>query len=324
MDEPETGAPGKEEPSTAPATQQKGPSRTVWIVVAVVVVLVLCACATTAMAAGVLSAVRARAAAVPPLTFGGLNLEALRDLEPGFPAVSQAERQFEQTIDGLESPLTVRIENQVGDVHVTGADVADVEVTADLRAYGLTSAQAESNLDQVTVIAERVSANEVTVRARFSEGVSEGRSPAVDIRVRVPRNAAVVVNCDVGGVTVTDVTADVTAICNVGAIEVTGVEGAVIARSDVGRVTVEDWVMTGDSEVRSDVGAVRVVLNGDPEFELDARTNVGRIRSDFQVAGEPRATVGAGQALVGPVGENPSMRLVLRSGSGAIVLERGR
>ena len=82
--------------------------------------------------------------------------------------------------------------------------------------------------------------------------------------------------------------------------------------------------MTGDSEVRGDVGRVRVTVNDAPSFRLDAEATIGDIDCQFDVSGTQERRRVPGDRLVGTVGDNPTMELVLRTGTGAIELRRGR
>ncbi len=298
-------------------------NRTLWIVLAVVLVLLVCGCIAVLLAGGVLSATRVLSSGQSGVELGDLNLGTLRNIRPGLGNV-EAAITIERTIDEVVTPVTVRVDNQVGEVRVVAADVTGVSVTAAVRAYGANTAEAEANLERVTVTAEAVSPSEVSIRGAFPAALSAGRSPEVDLTIRVPRNATVDVTTDVGALSVADVRGDVTAMTGVGDVEVAGVEGAVVARADVGRIDVRDWIMTGDSEVRTDVGEVAVSLSGDPAFDLEARTDLGRIESDFDVAGGSQDARGPGQVLSGTVGEGATMRLVLRTATGRIVLRRGR
>ncbi|NLD42176.1 MAG: DUF4097 domain-containing protein [Chloroflexi bacterium] len=305
-------------------TPEKGArkNRTAVIIVVVVLALLLLCCCSVAIGAAIYAprATTSSLQVFPPR----FNLWPFRGgIEIAYPNV-EAKHSFGQPVESVDADVAVTINNQVGEVHVVGTDASTIQVTADIRAYGTSTADAQAALDRVEVTVTRTSAGQVAVRGSFPEALSRGRSPVVDLTIEVPRRARVEVTANVGAVFVDDLTSDVTATSNVGEVRVNGVEGALHLRANVGEVLVTDWTMTGDSEVRGDVGRVRVTVNDAPSFRLDAEATIGDIDCQFDVSGTQERRRVPGDRLVGTVGDNPTMELVLRTGTGAIELRRGR
>ena len=307
-------------------TMEKGSSskKTVLIiVVSVAIVLLLCCCLVVGLGRAFFGTARTTLGATGTSS-PGWNIWPFRgSLSFGFPFV-EASRAFEQRIQDIDAALTVTVDNQVGKVQIVGSDTPSVLVTAEIRAYGTSADKAEEILDRVEVTADRVSASQVMVRGSFPRTLSQGRSPVVDLTIAVPRQTTVEVTTGVGDVSVRDLVGPVAVRTNVGEIDVDGVEGALHLRADVGELRVTDWVITGDSEVRTNVGRLRVAVNADAAFYLDAETNVGNIDSEFDVTGSQGRSRVPGDRLVGTVGTGPTIDLVLRAGTGQIDLRRGR
>lgn len=301
----------------APEVQEKR-NNTPFIIIGVVIVLLLLCCCAAVFGANALFGIRSTSGALP---FFDREWNINREFVPSFGQV-EASHTLEETVDDISTPVTIEVDNQVGEVRILGADIDTVQVTANVRAWGSNSAQAQENLDRVRVTVDRVANDHVRVAGSFPQGLFQQRSPTVQITIRMPREAVLDASTNVGEIRVENLLGDANVRTNVGEINVENVEGALNLRTDVGDVRVRNWTMTGDSRLETNVGPVRVTMRAEA-FSLDAQSNVGDIESQFEVDGESERRV-PGERLVGAVGENPQMELVVRTGTGEIILDRAR
>jgi hypothetical protein len=284
------------------------------IVIGAILLLFLCCCAAV-FGANALFRARGVERGFPLF---GRGVDIAREIAP-FGQV-EAAQTIEETVTDIDTPVTIEVDNHVGEVRIIGADIDTVQVEALVRAWGSNETQAQENLDRVRVTVDSVAGDHVRVTGSFPQNINPQRSPSVQLTVRVPRDAMVDASTNVGEVHVENVNGDVSVRTNVGEIGVEDVVGALHLTTDVGDILVDDWTMTGDSRLESNVGRLRVGLH-DAAFSLDAQTNVGNIETEFDVDGDEERRV-PGERLTGPVGENPEMDLVLRAGTGEITLDR--
>lgn len=115
---------------------------------------------------------------------------------------------------------TIRVNNASGNLSIDGWDQPNIEITV-VKSMGYDPKppqQAAMRLDSVKVVTERRSDTEfaiTTTRARtynrFTHALGIGRDPAVEYRIRVPRNSHLIVNHAEGFVSVTGVTGNIEA-----------------------------------------------------------------------------------------------------------------
>ncbi len=154
--------------------------------------------------------------------------------------------------------------------------------------------------------------------------LSFGSSAGSDVALRLPEGATVMVENEVGDVTTSGATGDVTVTTAVGDVDVRDAEGAVTVSTDVGDVALSGRVGsadvdlgTGDVRVRSStvpddlrvesgVGDVDVGLPAAGSYDVSAGTGVGdtAVTVDDQPGAPSRiaVSVGFGDATVRPLG----------------------
>lgn len=192
--------------------------------------------------------------------------------------------------DGIDR---IRVSNAVGDVSVTGANIENIEYSAEkqLRGEG-------DDFDRLTVTAAQSDGLwELTGGFRGSSSVFEDRG-SITLDVRVPRDLVVeAVDVDVGRVSLRDTTGDSIVRVGVGGIEARRVDGFLDistqtgpieatditgldhASTDIGDVTVEVRQLRRDVDVRADIGEVDVRVRSDLDLYLDLRGS--RVQSDL-------------------------------------------
>ncbi|HHX63308.1 MAG TPA: hypothetical protein GX702_00285 [Chloroflexi bacterium] len=208
-------------------------------------------------------------------------------------------KRYNETF-AVEIPLRLQVDGDVGTVEICGTDEARAEVEVTVKAWGQSEEEAGAKVEQITVDIEQGDEGQVQVRSAVPGKLCIGRSPNVAIRVHAPRQSRVQVVNQVGQVLVSDI------------------EGALDVRAHVGEIKVDRFVMTGDSTLRVGVGTLRIGLTADGGFNLDARADIGSVRSDPGPLRHKRVWPGIGDHVRGPVGDDPHLNLTLRANTGAI------
>jgi len=259
------------------------------VVLIVIGVLMLCCCSLAAAGALLYPWIGEErgAAGVADMPSGG-GVEATREVDRAF---------------RVQGEVVLDVSNQVGDVTIEGADDGQVVVEALVQAYGATTADAERAADEVEVTVEQRGDNRIRVVGRYRQGLEfRGRSPSVRFLIRVPHQTSVV------------------AVCRVGRVDVADIEGSANISSDVGDVIVREFTMRGDTRIEVGVGRILVELPSDAAFVLDAQTNIGDIDTEFDVRGASPERVPPGDRMWGEVGDDPQVKLVLRTNTGDITI----
>jgi hypothetical protein len=279
--------------SDIPMNEKKGNRRIIVLILAIVLVL-LCGCLAAAGLGWTAYTRSARSGPRSPFAWLPATTQQVE-------ATRQVER--EMTVD---TPVELEIKNGVGPIRVIATDEDQVRVSARVRAWGSSQAEAQKRVEQdVTVEIRQRERGSIQIEGYFTPGPYT-RSPSVEFTVFVPRSAKLIISNDVG------------------AVEVRGVNGALNIKVSVGEVNVRDWTMTGDSVVSSNVGQVTVGLPSASAFNLSATANVGSIDCEFDVTGERGTRRIPGDQLSGGVGSNPQMQLRLSTATGDIRINKER
>ncbi len=220
----------------------------------------------------------------------------------------------------VPAPVSLTVIGSVGEVTVRAGNEKRIEVQATKTVRAITPGRARELLARIRVNAESTG-HQARVQVEIPN-TRDFRTASVDLVITVPRRIRLDIQT------------------RVGEIDVGGVEGSVRLRSEVGDVRLRRVVLTGDSEVKADVGDVRfagrlprqgrvqfttqvgeirIELPADSQFILDATANVGDVESEFELAERESEPVGAvGRKLRGRVGAEPGVTLVLRTQTGDI------
>lgn len=216
---------------------------------------------------------------------------------------------------GVQPRIVIR--NNVGAVRVR-SDGEQNEVTVRVTrhtggwfgAVGTASVSYDQNIEK----------NRVTVKADSGWSILGKRS--VDFDITVPRLADLDLKTDAGSVSVVGVSGQMTLSSNAGSVAASQVmlRGDSKLKTDAGSVTFSGALDPfGSYLLSTDAGGITVLLPEDASFQLDARTDVGSIRSDFVLA---TRLVFPGAKARCDVGSPPYPRLKLRTDVGSINIRR--
>jgi len=182
----------------------------------------------------------------------------------------------------------IHINDSFGNLYVQGWDQPDVELTVTKTAWSRHGAQGRPNatkrLEHFRVATERPSNAELVISTAPSSHTLMGRAKRgilIEYRIRVPRDAKLVIRHDSGMVLVTDTFADIEATASYGDI---------------------------------------VLMLAHPEtYSVDARTKFGGVSSDYTDAARRQHLIGA--RFEHPNAATPAHRLYLRMGMGGITIK---
>jgi hypothetical protein len=254
------------------------------------------------------------------------------------------EREFLQTIEtGFEAELS--LENETGRIEVRGHDLPEVRIRLRAHLYLQSDDAADDELEALKA-GVQVDGNRVSIRTPYLRrpGLLASWGPGVDYELIVPRQTRLTIKAANGSVDTEGLQGPVNVACQNGAIRVEGAGEAeldstngAITLSDVAghaRAEAKNGSITGESvggsfsartrnglvryrgnigagiTLESDTGGLRVALPETSRFELDAETDVGSVRSEFEVRD------------VRPEAADASPQVRLRTKTGGIVIEK--
>ena len=235
---------------------------------------------------------------------------------------TEATGTISQAFD-VQGPATLNVDVPVGDLVVRAGGSDRIVVEGVRRAWGTGGSDARRNLERIKV--ELVQqGNELQVTASgFDDAGTVSRASRVDLTFTVPAQTALVISDKVGRVSVTGTEGDVTIKCDVGEVILADVRPATRLDVQTRIASVElsgPLVSEADYELSSDVGRIVVDAPAGSEFSINARSDVGNVRSGFVVDGESTREGLVGKEIRGMVGAAPGARLYLRSRVGGIAV----
>jgi hypothetical protein len=224
----------------------------------------------------------------------------------------QTERTTHTVRIGANGELDVS--NIAGDIVITRASGSETTIDVTRRAHGESDEQAREMLGMVQVeISERGNRAEVRTRHGDGRGMRRGeRGPfrvAVEIAIATPAGTRVRAQSMSGGITVKDITGDVSVESVSGHVRITNGGRIATAKSIAGNVEVEDSTIDRPLQISTASGRIAVrrvtadqitaaAISGDVLLEdvtcprLKAQTISGTVRFSGPLAANARFTLG--------------------------------
>ncbi|MBN1511432.1 MAG: DUF4097 family beta strand repeat protein [Phycisphaerae bacterium] len=202
-----------------------------------------------------------------------------------------AHATHERTV-ALDIPLTpgsaVDVDTQLGSVTVTGADVADCNIVAEIVARAPTQEEARQLAEQVQIATE---SSQGTLKIRADKPrVTQNRSISVSYTVTAPRQTSVVCRSAYGSLEIARLNGSVTGKTSSGTIEIGDIEGAVDVSTSYGSVACKN-VAGPTVKLRSSSGSITAT---NVRAELQAETAYGPVTCDEIAADELRLKSSSG------------------------------
>jgi DUF4097 and DUF4098 domain-containing protein YvlB len=163
-------------------------------------------------------------------------------------------RTWNRQVSGDELTRLV-VHTKSGAITVTGSDVTDVEITAEITANAPAEEEAEDMLDQVEIVCNP-SGGALDVKADMPR-LDNNRRISVSYTIVAPRRMSVQCNSSYGRLVLSDLEGTVAGKTSSGSIEVHNIQGSVDLDTSYGSIACSD-VNGTDVTLRSSSGAIRI------------------------------------------------------------------
>ena len=209
------------------------------------------------------------------------------------------------------------IETDIGSITITGADVTDCNIAAEITVRAGTKEKARELAEHVKIELEPAG-DKLTIKAGRPDGLKK-RSVTVDFKITAPRQLNLNCETDVGSINVSDMQGPIEASTDVGSITCRRVAADLDLKVNVGSIEVKysDAAPAAcNVKIATNVGSIDFA--GPPQIsaQLDASTNVGSIKT-----GQPVTVVGKlGKSIKGTIGSGEG-KLHLRTNVGSIEIK---
>ncbi len=211
--------------------------------------------------------------------------------------------KYEKT-EHLSAPIaaggTLALENDVGTITITGADVTDCNVTAEI------CVKAPSE-EEAAEIAEKVKIQLVpdgktlTVKVEKPH-LGKRRSISINYQIAVPEQTSLQLESDLGKIHILNIAGRVQAEVDVGEIICKEISGDIDLKTDIGKVKVvysKTAPAACNATIKTDVGKIDFTAPPDFSATVHAVTDVGSIETDLPLT----VTGKIGKKLQGTIGE---------------------
>ena len=200
------------------------------------------------------------------------------------------------------------VETGVGSITVTGADVVDCSVAAEIKVKAENQEKARQLAEQVKIETET---SDETLRIKVVKPPDLKKRPLeVKFTIVAPKQLKVDCTVNVGSIRVSQMNDRIKASTNVGSVFCKQVVGDITAASNVGSVEVE-YAETASGaqniDITTNVGSIELVTPAELSAQVNASTNVGSVKTEKPIT------------VVGKVGK--SINGTIGSGEGKVRLE---
>lgn len=176
----------------------------------------------------------------------------------------------------IEPGSTLLAETSFGSITITGADVADCEVIAEIAVQAPTKEEAQQIAEQVQIKLE--STGKTLTLDVEKPKLKCNRSVGVSFEITVPKQTNIECETSFGKIKVSDIDGNVKAHTGFAAIEADDIQGAVHLETSYGQVSCRRITPT-ELLARSSFGAINIVCSPQtkPEINADIETSFGEI-----------------------------------------------
>lgn len=216
--------------------------------------------------------------------------------------------KFEKT-ERLSAPCApgkiLCLQNKIGEISVTGADVSECNVTAIITAKAETEEQAEKLAGQVSVKLEP-SGDKLYIKVETPDDKTKC-SITVDFDITVPKQTALQLENNVGEIKIADITRTIRVESNVGAVSCKEITSDVEVKTNVGQVIVlysKTAPAACSANVKTDVGEIDFTAPSDLSAQVNLSANLGSIETNLPLTvkgmlnQKSSGTVGKGEGSV--------------------------
>ena len=217
-----------------------------------------------------------------------------------------------QRTERESAPITneteLNVESDVGSITVTGSDVTDCNITAEITVKALTKEEAQKLAEEVKIEFES-SDETLTIKAVKPDGLKK-KPLNIDYKIIAPKHMKLRCSTGVGTVTISSIEGRIKASANVGSVICSSVVAELDLSSNVGSVTAgytDAAPAACKANITTNVGSIEFTAPPKLSAQIHASTNVGSVNTAKPIT------------VVGKVGK--SIRGTIGSGEGNISLK---
>ncbi len=177
----------------------------------------------------------------------------------------------------VDSPLTLKVQDDAGDVTVTSGRVDSVIVKAVKTGSGRTQAEAETDLKNIQYQIQQAG-NVITLTYQVDR-LQTNEVDTIDFTITVPSKATIDVKAGFGDVSVSDINGDVHIANNFGQVKAQNIEGGLDVETKSGQVEASA-INAGDANIKlsSGFGTVSLERASGKDITLNSNSGVLKIK----------------------------------------------
>ncbi len=200
---------------------------------------------------------------------------------------------------------TLCLQNNVGEIIVTGADVTDCNVTAVITAKAATAEKAKTLAEEVRIKLEP-SGDKFYIKLKAPTNKPKC-SINIGFNITVPKQTALQLATNVGEIKIANITKSIKAETDVGAVSCKEITADIDIETDVGEVTVlysKTAPGACNANIETDVGKIDFTAPPDLSAQVNLSTNIGAIETGLplEIKGmlgkKSNGTIGKGEGQV--------------------------
>ena len=225
--------------------------------------------------------------------------------------------KYEKT-EHLSAPIaaggTLAVETEIGSITITGADVTDCNVTAEICVKAPTEEEAAEITEQVKI--QLVPAGKMLTVKVEKPHLRKRRSISINYQITVPEQTSLQLESDIGKIHISNVTGQIQAEVDVGEIICEEISGDIDLKTDVGKVEVvysKTAPAACNATIKTDIGKIDFTAPPDFSATVHAVTDVGSIETELPLT----VTGKIGKKLHGTIGKGEG-ELHLKTDIGSI------
>jgi hypothetical protein len=199
-----------------------------------------------------------------------------------------------------------KIENNIGSIIITGSDVDEFEINAEITVKAQSKEKARKFAEQVAIETELSEDNTILIKVDKPEDLAE-RNLSIKLNVTAPRKIDLYCSIHVGNIKIANIQGQIRASSEVGSITCENVTNDVELHTNVGSIDVtytSDASETFQASVTTNVGSINFTAPQELSAKIDASTNIGSITTakPLTVVGKigksVKGTIGSGQGKI--------------------------
>lgn len=241
-----------------------------------------------------------------------------RGLNGDFSTDRDTEREEGDIELDVQSAKKLVLANQVGRVRIVGVSGAEKGSLHYIKGiYGFDTERARQYLKNSKIDVKQ-SGDTLSIRTDevTSSSLLQGRLH-IDLELRIPAELAVELENKVGDIQTTNLQGSVKANSEVGAILIDGFKKEARVETKTGELQIRGGQEIKHIEAKSNVGHITVALPSDAALNVEAKTDLGSINTDFNLASTSQKVQ---REVKGKIGDGTQGDVQIKTNAGSIDL----